>query len=205
MILFAVHDILVQRYGRFTRCALISEIDVFGGDVVYSVNDRVVYANYGVCIVTKTNEPLSFGGADRRYYVLEATRKRGGTVYVPMDHEDFLRPILSRNAVLDLVDRFPLIETDDFKDSNSHTVEDHFKQMLRENDCLQAMRVAKTMRERIAEQESKRHIPSSMYTRLYDQAVGLVLSEFSAALDMPEDEVIRIMHESDPDALARMA
>ena len=89
--------------------------------------------------------------------------------------------------------------------TTSHTVEDHFKQMLRENDCLQAMRVAKTMRERIAEQESKRHIPSSMYTRLYDQAVGLVLSEFSAALDMPEDEVMRIMHESDPDALARMA
>ncbi|MDO5043425.1 MAG: CarD family transcriptional regulator [Slackia sp.] len=153
-------------------------------------DDKVVYANYGVCTVTETDAHLSMGGVERAYYVLLPTRERGGTVYVPVDHEELMRPVMNRAEAIDLVERYDDIETDDFTDSNSRTVEDHFKKLLRRCDCATAVCVAKTMRARIAEQESRKHLPSSMYTRLLDQAGHQAASELSAALDIAEADVV---------------
>ncbi|WP_350454143.1 CarD family transcriptional regulator [Slackia heliotrinireducens] len=167
---------------------------------MYQVDDKVIYANYGVCIVKETNAHISMmGNEDRPYYILAATRDKGGKIYVPMDKEDALRPVMNAEDARALIDSFEGIETDDFKDSNSRTVEDHFKKMLRTNDIRLALKVAKTMRKRIREQEAKRHIPSSMYTRLYDQATHQVRSEVSAALEIDEAEVDAILKSHDLD------
>ena len=153
-----------------------------------SLGDKVVYANYGVCIVSENDARMSMGGKEMTYYVLLPTRERGGKVYVPLDKEDMLRPIISAAEAAALVRSMGDIEIDMFHDSNSRTVEDHFKKMLRQNDCGLAIQVAKTMRARIKEQEAKKHLPSSMYTRLLDQAEHQVRSEISAALGIPEAE-----------------
>jgi RNA polymerase-interacting CarD/CdnL/TRCF family regulator len=156
---------------------------------MFAVGDKVVYANYGVCIVKKNDEHMTMGGTERVYYVLDSTRNRGGTVYVPIDQEDHLRPVMTRDQAIETVRTADEIQEDPFKDSNSRTVEDHFRGLLHQNDMSLALCVAKTMRSRIHEQEEKRHIPSSMYTRLFDQATRQINSELAAALDMDEDEV----------------
>lgn len=158
-------------------------------------NDKVVYANYGVCTVSETDAHMSMGGVERTYYVLLPTRERGGKVYVPVDHEELMRSVMGRSEAIELIERYDDIETDDFTDSNSRTVEDHFKKLLRRCDCATAICVAKTMRARIAEQESRKHLPSSMYTRLLDQAEHQAVSELSAALDIPESNVVAYIEE----------
>ncbi len=158
-------------------------------------NDKVVYANYGVCTVSETDARMSMGGIERTYYVLLPTRERGGTVYVPVDHEELMRPVMDRTEAIELIERYDDIETDDFTDSNSRTVEDHFKKLLRRCDCATAIRVVKTMRARINEQESRKHLPSSMYTRLLDRAEHQAASELSAALGIPENNVVAYIEE----------
>ena len=152
-------------------------------------DDKVVYANYGVCTVSETDARMSMGGVERTYYVLLPTRDREGTVYVPVDHEELMRPIMNRSEAIELVEHYDDIETDDFTDSNSRTVEDHFKKLLRRCDCATAVCVFKTMKTRITEQASRKHLPSSMYTRLLDQAKHQAASELSAALDIAEADV----------------
>ena len=156
---------------------------------MYQLDEKVVYANYGVCIVSQVDAPMTFGGVERSYYVLTPTRKRGGTVYVPTDHEELMRPIMSRAEALKLISSLASMAIDDYKDNNSRAVEDHFRQILRTNDCAAAAQVVKTMRARIEEQREKRHTPSSMYTRLLEQAEHQVRSELSAALDIQEENL----------------
>lgn len=157
---------------------------------MFRCEDKVVYGNYGVCTVTKTNEMMSLGGRERPYYVLAPLCKRGGTVYVPTDHEELMRPIMSREEALSILNRVESIEPDQFHDNNSRTVDEHFKHMLRTNSCEAAICVAKTMHARIKEQAQKKHLPSSMYTRLLDQAQRQLRSELSAALEMNEEDLI---------------
>lgn len=153
--------------------------------------DKVVYANYGACTITETDARMSFGGGpEKTYYVLAPSFERGGTVYVPTDHEELMTPVMNRSEALSLIEGIDSIETDDFNDANSKTVEDHFRKRLRQCDCATAICVLKTMRERIAEQKKKKHLPSSTYTRLLDQANHRVLSELSAALEIEESEVV---------------
>lgn len=156
--------------------------------------DKVVYANYGACTITETDAHVSFGGgSEKTYYVLSPSSKRGGTVYVPVDHEDLMTPVINRTEALSLIESIDLFATDDFNDANSKTVEEHFKSRLRQCDCATAICVLKTMRERITEQKRKKRLPSSMYTRLFDQANHRVLSELSAALEIEEDEVVQFI------------
>lgn len=156
--------------------------------------DKVVYANYGACTITETDAHISFdGGSEKTYYVLSPSSKRDGTVYVPMDHEDLMTPVMDRTEALSLIESIDRIVTDDFNDANSKTVEEHFKNRLRQCDCATAVCVLKTMRERITEQKRKKRLPSSMYTRLFDQANHRVLSELSAALEIEEDEVAQFI------------
>lgn len=156
---------------------------------MYQVDEKVVYANYGVCIISQVDAPMTFGGQERSYYILTPTRKHGSTVYVPTDHEDLMRPVMSRAEALNLIESLASIQLDDYKDNNSRAVEDHFRQILRKNDCTAAAQVVKTMRARIEEQREKKHTPSSMYTRLLDQAEHQVRSELAAALEIQEDDL----------------
>lgn len=160
---------------------------------MFHCEDKVVYGNYGVCVVSKVNELMALGGQERPYYVLTPLRERGGTVYVPTDREELIRPIMSRSEAAALLNRIGAIETDSFTNSNSHSVEDHFKQILREGSCEAAVCVARSMQERIKEQEAKKHLPSSMYTRLHDQALRQLRSELSAALEITEEELAPLL------------
>lgn len=162
---------------------------------MFRCEDKVVYGNYGVCTVTKTDEMMSLGGIERPYYVLVPLCKRGGTVYVPTDHEDLMSPIMSRDEALDVLSRVESIEPDHFCDNNSRTVDEHFKHMLRSNSCEAAICVAKSMHVRIKEQAQKKRLPSSMYTRLLDQAQRQLRSELSAALEWTEEELVIALEE----------
>ena len=122
-------------------------------------DDKVVYANYGVCTVSETDARMSMGGVERTYYVLLPTRDRGGTVYVPVDHEELMRPIMNRSEAIELVEHYDDIETDDFTDSSSRTVEDHFKKLLRRCDCATAVCVFKTMKTRSPNRQAASTFP----------------------------------------------
>ena len=65
---------------------------------MFHKNDKVVYANYGACTVSETDASMTMGGIERSYYVLLPLRKRGGTVYVPVDHEELIRPVIGRSS-----------------------------------------------------------------------------------------------------------
>lgn len=160
---------------------------------MFQQDDLVVYASYGVCVVADNDARTATGGSDRAYYVLAPVNARLGTVYVPADREELIRPVINQEEALRIVEHYDEIAPDDFADTNARTVEAHFKGMLRRCDCLTAVRVAKTMGLRIADQERRKHLPSSLYTRLFDQAARQAESELAAALGISAEEVRGMM------------
>lgn len=161
---------------------------------MYKQGDHVVHATYGVCIVSEVDARLAFGGAEERsYLVLTPLGKQGGHAYVPIEREDLIRPVISRQDALSLIESIESVETDTYRDNNSRAMEDHFKKLLRENNCSSAVLVAKTMKERIREQEAKKHLPSSVYVRMFDQAEGQLKNELACALGITEDEMGEIL------------
>ena len=81
---------------------------------------------------------------------------------------------------------YPLV--DSFTERNSALEETHFKQQLKLG-APETVRVAKTMRHRIAEAEAHGKKPSSYYSRMLKEARRRTLEELSVALGADEDAV----------------
>lgn len=164
------------------------------GASMLHVDQKVMYGCYGVCRVAQVDARME-GTEGRRYYILEPGSQRKGRVFLPMDHEELVRPLLSREEVLSLIDSSNSIEIDAFRDNNQRLVEEHFKKLLKTKDQACAIQVAKTMHAHIKEQTDRGASPSATYMRLLEQAESQVEGEFSEVLGISCEEVHALIAE----------
>ena len=69
---------------------------------MFAVGDLIVYSETGVCRVEQVGAPPFDPKAKREYYTLSPLNSRE-TIYVPVDTQVFMRPILSRAAAEELI------------------------------------------------------------------------------------------------------
>ena len=161
----------------------------------YMVGEYVIYSSLGICQVLENEARVSLAGDEGEpYYILGPLEKRLGKAYVPYSRCDELRPILQRNEALQALDESIDMEPDNYQDTNSHLVLEHFRKLIRSNNFLSLLLVCKSMQTRIAEQESKKHGASLTYKRLLDDARRRIYGELSIVLSIDQSEVSEFNH-----------
>ena len=150
---------------------------------MYKTGDFVVHPGQGVCKVTEVTD-----GPQALYKLLPLGNRHSLVITLPVEFEDRLRPVLSRQEAQDLIDSYPELEVDDYTDRNNSLEEEHYKNEIKNGTCLDTLRIAKTFRRRIrlANEENKK--APVVYERILKQASERSLSELAVALDTtPED------------------
>ncbi len=161
----------------------------------YQVGEYVIYSSLGICQVLENDAHVSLAGDESDpYYILAPLEKRLGKAYVPHSRCEELRPVLQKSEALHALDESIGMDPDDYQDTNSHLVLEHFRKLIRSNDFLSLLLVCKSMNARIAEQESKKHSASLTYKRLLDDARRRVYGELSIVLSMEQSEVPEFIH-----------
>ena len=86
---------------------------------MYSVGEKIVYGENGVCTVIKI-APLEISGAskDKLYYYL-APLIGTGVYYSPVDSGAFMRPVISREEAEALIDAIPTLFIRSFSSSTA--------------------------------------------------------------------------------------
>ena len=151
---------------------------------MYAVGDYIVHPGQGVCRI----EEITPGPA-ACYQLLPITQRHSMRISFPVSGEDRLRPVLSRDEAVRIIDSYPSIEVDGFTAKSSSLEEEHFKAKIKNGTCLDSVRIAKTLRHRIAEVRLRNKKPPVAYERVLKQAVERSLSELSIALDATVDDV----------------
>ena len=158
--------------------------------MLYQVDEYVVYSSLGICQVLENDAHVSLAGDENElYYILAPIEQRLGKAYVPHSRSTELRPLLQKEEALNALSKAIELEPDDYQDTNSHLVLEHFRTLIRSNDFLSLLLVCKSMDARIAEQQSKKHGASLTYKRLLDDAQRRVYGELSIVLSMDVEEV----------------
>ena len=67
----------------------------------------IVYGNEGVCRVEEIGTPKISGVDKHREYYTLAPIYREGKVFTPVDSKVFMRPVITREEALALIDRIP--------------------------------------------------------------------------------------------------
>lgn len=152
---------------------------------MFSEGEKIIYGENGVCTV-ELIAPLPMAGADKdKLYYHLIPYVGSGTYYTPVDSAAFMRPVMSRDEALALIDAIPGIEPAVCNDSRFTHVDAFYKELFRRhsNEALVAM--IKGLRCRMSERKTK----SSRAEATMKRAKDILHGELSVALNIDLKDV----------------
>lgn len=151
---------------------------------MYSVGEYIVHPGQGVCRVEGYVET-----PQAAYELLPIGMRHPTHIRFPVSNAHKLRPVLSYDEAVELIDEYPTMQVDNYTDRSNALEEAHFKQEIRKGTCRDSMRIVKTFRLRIAETRARNKKPPVAYERILKQASQRSLEELAVALEMSVDDV----------------
>lgn len=150
---------------------------------MFSIGEHIIHPGQGVCTV------MGFEDAPSPMIVLETKCGHAKTrMMYPVAQADRLHSCISRDEAENLIENYGDLECDSFTERNSSLEESYFKQQIKRG-APETVRVAKTMRCRIKDAESRGKKPSSYYTRVLKEARRRASEELAVALGISEEDV----------------
>ena len=152
---------------------------------MFSVGDKIIYGENGVCTVSKIG-PLEMTGAtpDKLFYHLQPL-VGSGVFYTPVNSGAFMRPCISREEAEALIDAMPSIAPAICHDNRFNHVDAFYKELFRQHSCEALVAIVKGLRARISEKKTK----SSRAETTMKRAKDMLHGELSIALDMEIGDV----------------
>lgn len=150
---------------------------------MYSVGDKIIYGENGVCTVSKV-APLDSGAQDKLFYHLKPLIG-SGVYFAPVDSGAFMRPVISREEAEALIDLIPSIEPAVCRDNRFNHVDAYYKELFRQHSCEALVAIVKGVRLRMDEKKTRSTRAESIMKRAKDILHG----ELSIALEMEVAEV----------------
>ena len=109
---------------------------------MFEPGQRIIYGGNGVCAVEELcSLDLCDTGEERLYYVLRPLGQTG-IIYAPVDAPVFMRPILTEQEVLHLVDSLPQLPELSFPSGSLTGLSSLYEELLSTHDCATMLPVA---------------------------------------------------------------
>ena len=152
---------------------------------MYSVGDKIIYGENGVCTVESVG-PLGMSGAprDRMYYHLRPLIG-SGVYFAPVDSGAYMRYVMSREEAEALIDAMPGIQPAICNDNRFNHVDAFYKELFKQHSCEALVSIVKGLRCRMSERKTK----SSRAEATMKRAKDILHGELSVALDMDLKDV----------------
>ncbi|MCH3968772.1 MAG: CarD family transcriptional regulator [Atopobiaceae bacterium] len=150
---------------------------------MFSVGEYIVHPGQGVCKVEAVeDDPMAV------YKLMPVRGRNPMLISFPVSNEQRLRPILSAEEATALIEDYPSMGLDEFRDKSNALEEEHFKSEIKRGSCRDSVRIVKTFRHRIDEVKANNKKPPVVYERILKEARERSLSELAVALEVtPED------------------
>ena len=148
---------------------------------MYEIGQLIVYGNEGVCRVEEIGTPKISGVDKHRDYYTLAPIYREGKV--------FMRPVITREEALALIDRIPQMTAQVYENSNLRFLNEHYQQCIQNYTCadlLQLIKDVRAKRRQMTERGKKLGLVDERYMK---RAEEMLHGELAVALDMTREQV----------------
>ncbi len=156
---------------------------------MYKVGDLIVYSKTGVCKV-KNIGAIAFSGApfDKEYYTLEPLFDEG-SIYVPVDTEVPMRPVVSKEEADEIILNIPKAKIGNTNIHKANEIRAAIDKRLETQSPEDLIVVVKTLekKDEMAEKEGK--CLSTTDKNYLKYAKRLLYGEFAVALGIDFDDV----------------
>ena len=152
---------------------------------MYQAGELVVYGAEGVCRVAAIG-PLEMRGAQKGtdYYTLTPLYGTG-KIFIPVDTNVSIRPVMTRAEAEALIDRIPEIPEEVYENNNPRLLNEHYQALLKSYDCVDLVRLIRAI---YAKGQRGRRL-GQVDERTFKKAEEMLHGELAAALDILPDQV----------------
>ena len=153
------------------------------------IGDKVIYEHMGVCeIIDITVPSFCKGGVEKEYYVLRPNNQ-SGSIFVPVDADVYMRPLLTKEEADKAIDMIPSIEAETFGGSSMQELKQHYAEALQTHDCGDLIELLMSIYAKKQARIKNNQKMGSIDEGVMRRAEELLYTEFSFALGIPKDAV----------------
>lgn len=156
---------------------------------MFQTGQLVVYGGEGVCRVVDVGVPHLAGMDIQSAYYTLCPLGHKVMIYVPVDHAEHLRPIMTRQQAQGLIQKMPEIEPLPCVSAGPFVQRESYDAALHAQDCIGLVRILKTVYAKQHRHPGGRHALGRIDEEYRKRAEAILYSEFSAALDIPRDQI----------------
>ncbi len=156
---------------------------------MFSVGDFVVYGRSGICeVIDITTMKMSGVPVDKLYYVLRPYKDKNGKISTPVDNDKIvIRAVISEEEAKDLLHQ--MAEIPELEIPSEKMRETMYKESIRSCDCINLIKLIKTVRTRKHERLAIGKKITATDERYVKMAESSLYSELSMALGIQETEM----------------
>ena len=155
---------------------------------MYVVGDLVLYRNTGVCRVEAVGPSPISGDATKEYYTLGRVYK-DERVYVPRDAQAAIRPIMSHEEALALIEQIPLVDATIYEEPQASATKQHYDRLLGSHDRADLVHIIKSVNAKQRSLAAKGKTLGLLEQRYVRQAEERFYDELALALGVSRDDV----------------
>ncbi len=160
---------------------------------MFEIGDLIIYGSEGVCRVDDIGVPDLYNvDLGHSYYTLSPLYRQG-KIYTPVDASVFMRPVISKQEALDLIQSYPDIDDTVIENRNIRILSEQYQATMNSHDCSDLMRIMKSVhhKKKIMDQRGKKL--GQVDEKFLKKAEDLLHGEFAVALNIPKEEVGRFI------------
>lgn len=155
---------------------------------MYQPGDKIIYGSTGVCKVKETVSKEIEKGLEKLFYVLEPLYQ-DGVIMIPVDTKVFMRPVITKEEALALIDKIPTMQTAAYHNSVLRELEEHYSAYLKSHDCGDLIELAMSIYAKKQDLASQHRKFGAVDERFMKRAEDLLDGELAVALDIDKSQV----------------
>lgn len=156
---------------------------------MYKVGEFVIYGSEGVCEIEDISElTISEFSKKNNYYTLKPVHDNG-KMFVPIDTNVFMRPIITYEEIQTVIKQIPLIERIDCSAMNYRVLQDYYKTLIRSHDCIDLFKLIINIDDKRTSLMQNRKKLNQIDEKFMKMATNLIEDEFSIVLGIPREKV----------------
>ena len=157
---------------------------------MFQVGQLIIYGSSGVCRVEEIgqikNNPVAKPG--REYYTL-SPMFGSGKLCVPVDTGVFMRPVISKEQAIQLVEKIPEIQKEDCTIHDQRMLAEHYRTFFESHECEDLVQLMKTVYAKNQSLKAMGRKPGKTDLQYMKRAEDLLYGELAVALEIAIDQV----------------
>ncbi len=156
---------------------------------MYQVGTKIIYGSNGVSIIDGIEmKEVPHTDEEKAYYVIKPMYQ-DCRISVPVDTKVFMRPIITKEEALALIDDIPNVEAQPYFNTALRQLQEYYEQKIGTHDCAVLIEMTMSLyRKRAQVLEQKRKF-GAIDERYMKRGEDLLFGELAVALGIERNEV----------------